>query len=70
MGIVGAGGGFGVVLDTEQGQRQVAQTFQRLVVQVDVGQLHFVGVDGVGSTAKLWLWAVISTLPVALLRTG
>ena len=40
-------GGFGVVLHAEQRQRLVAQAFERLVVQVNVGQLHFVPVDRV-----------------------
>ncbi len=48
MRVVRAGGGFGVVLHAEERQRLVAQAFESLVVQVDVGQLDFVGVDGVG----------------------
>ena len=48
MRVVRAGGGFGVVLDAEERQRLVAQAFERLVVQVYVGQLDLVGVDGVG----------------------
>src|SRR5258708_27526126 len=40
-------GGFSVVLHAEQRQRLVAQAFDRLVVQVEVGQFDLVGVDGV-----------------------
>jgi hypothetical protein len=40
--------GFGVVLHAEERQRFVAQAFKRLVVQVNVGQLNFVGIDRVG----------------------
>ena len=47
VGVVGAGCGFGVVLDAEQRERFVAQAFEGLIVQVDVGELDFVGVDGV-----------------------
>jgi hypothetical protein len=70
MRIVWAGRGFGVVLHAEERQRFVAQAFERLVVQVNVGQVDLAELMESGSTAKLWLWAVISTLPVALLRTG
>src|ERR1035438_7268768 len=38
---------FRVVLHAEQRQRLVAQAFQRLVVQVYVGQFHFAQVDRV-----------------------
>ena len=48
MRVVRAGGGFGVVLHAEERQRLVAQAFESLIVQVDVGQLDFVGVDRVG----------------------
>ena len=48
MRVVGAGGGFGVVLHAEERQRAVAQTLEGLVVQVHVGQLDFIGVDRVG----------------------
>ena len=48
VGIVRAGGGFRVVLDAEERERLVAQAFERLVVEVDVGELDLVGVDGVG----------------------
>jgi len=37
-----------VVLNAEQRQRLVAQAFERLVVQVNMGQLDLVGVDRVG----------------------
>ena len=37
-----------MVLHAEQRQRFVAQAFQRLIVEVYVGELDFVGVDGVG----------------------
>src|SRR5450432_3003098 len=39
---------FRVVLDAKKGQRFVAQAFQCLVVQVDVGQFNLVGVDRIG----------------------
>ena len=48
MRIVWAGRGFGVVLHAEERQRAVAQAFQRLVVEVYVGQFHFIRVDRVG----------------------
>jgi len=48
MRVVRAGGSFGVVLDAEERQRFVAQAFERLIIQVDVGEFNFVGVDGVG----------------------
>ena len=40
--------GFGVVLHTEQRQSLVAQAFERVVVQVHMRQLNFVGVDRLG----------------------
>ena len=47
--VVGAGGGFGVVLDAEDRVGFVAHAFDRLVVEVDVGDFDFgrerIGVD-------------------------
>ena len=34
---MGAGAGFGVVLDAEDGERRVAEAFHRAIVEVDVG---------------------------------
>ena len=53
MRIVRAGCGFRVVLHAEERQRFVAQAFERLVVQVNVGQLDLVGVDGVGIDSEV-----------------
>ena len=44
--IVGAGGGFRVVLDAEDGQRLVAEAFERAVVEVDVGGFDVGGKGG------------------------
>ena len=63
MGIVRAGRGFGVILHAEQRQVPMAQAFQRFVVQVDVREFDFAPGRESGSTAKLWLCAVISILP-------
>ena len=46
--IVGAGAGFGVVLHAEQRQGAVAEAFEGVVVEVDVGEVDFSGVEGVG----------------------
>ena len=43
-----AGRGFGVVLDAEDGLAPVAETFERLVVQVDVGDVDVVRVERIG----------------------
>ena len=48
VGVVGAGAGFGVVLHAEEWQGAVAQAFEGVVVEVDVGEVDFGGVDGVG----------------------
>jgi hypothetical protein len=56
-----------VVLDAEERQRLVAQAFQRLSFRSTWVSSTSLALMESGSTAKLWLWAVISTLPVALL---
>ncbi len=47
---MGAGGGFGVVLDAEDRQMSVSKPFERLVVEVDVARLDVGrqrrGIDG------------------------
>ena len=70
MRVVRAGGGFGVVLDAEQRQHLVAQALERLVVQVDVGELDFVGVDGVGIDGEVVVVSGDLIFPLVLLRTG
>ena len=45
---MGAWAGFGVVLHAEERQGAVAQAFEGVVVEVDVGEVDFAGVDGVG----------------------
>ncbi len=47
MRVVRAGAGFRVILHAEERQRLVAQSFECVVVQVDVCQVDFVGVDRV-----------------------
>ena len=60
--IVRTRSGFGVVLHAENRVVAEAETFERLVVQVDVGDLRRrVRLSESGSTAKPWLWDVIST---------
>ena len=51
-----------MVLDAESRQGAVFHAFDRVVVEVDVGDLDFVQVQLSGSTAKPWFCAVISTL--------
>src|SRR5271165_3184904 len=51
MRVVRAGRGFRVILHAEQRQIAVAQAFERVVVQIDVGEFDFavrerIGVDG------------------------
>jgi len=46
------------------------QAFERLVVQINVRQLNFAVASESGSTAKLWLCAVISIFPVFNCFTG
>ena len=65
-----ARGGLGMVLDAEHGMAAVAEAFERLVVQIDVGEFDVAAFSESGSTAKPWLWEVISTLPVTWLSTG
>ena len=36
-----------MILHAEQGERLVAEPLERVVVQVNVGQLNIVGVDGI-----------------------
>src|SRR5580658_4025825 len=48
VGVVGAGAGFGVVLHAEERQRAVAQAFEGIVVEVDVGEVDFGGVERLG----------------------
>jgi len=45
---VRAGAGFGVVLHAEERQGAVAEAFESVVVEVDVGEVDFGGVEGVG----------------------
>ena len=45
-GVVRAGGGFGMVLDGEDGFGGVAETFEGLVVEVDVGGFSAAGFEG------------------------
>ena len=47
-GVVGAGAGFGVVLDGEDGFRFVAEAFEGVVVEVDVGGLAAFAGEGGG----------------------
>src|SRR5580692_3429632 len=53
VGVVGAGAGLGVVLHAEQRQRAMAKTLQRVVVQVDMGELDLALVDGIGIDSKV-----------------
>ena len=62
--------GLRVILHGEQRQIPMPHAFQRLVVQIDVRQFDFAVGQRVGSTAKLWLCAVISILPVFNCFTG
>ena len=48
-----AGAGFGVVLHAEERQGAVAEAFEGIVVEVDVGEVDLGGVMESGSTAKL-----------------
>src|ERR1043166_2428674 len=50
--VVGAGGGFGVVLDGDGGLAAVAETFERLVVEIDVHVLDLVLRQRVGIDRK------------------
>lgn len=47
MGIVGAGARFWVILDGKHRELLVTQAFQRLVVQVDVRELHRFSGEGI-----------------------
>ena len=68
--IVRAGRGLGVILHAEDRMAAVAEAFERLVVQIHVGDFDVVGLSESGSTAKPWLCDVISTFRVSSLRTG
>ncbi len=80
-GVVRAGGSLGVVLHRERRQVQARQALDHVVVEVDVGDhdprrtgrrraaRSASPVSG-ASTAKPWLCAVISTLPVRRSITG
>src|SRR4051812_19501056 len=46
--VVRSGRGFGMVLDAEDGMIPEAEAFERLVVEVDVGDLGFGGVERIG----------------------
>jgi hypothetical protein len=70
MRVMRAGRGLRVILHAEQRQIPMPQAFQSLVVQVDVRQLDFALASESGSTAKLWLCAVISIFPVFNCFTG
>src|ERR1039458_1772243 len=48
-----AGSRFRVVLHAEERECLVTQTFERLVVQINVGQLDLVRVDGVGIDGEI-----------------
>ena len=50
--IVGAGRGFGVVLDGEGGQFAVAQALEGVVIEVDVGECYDFLIEGVEIDAK------------------
>ena len=72
--------GLRVVLHGECGDVHALQAFDHVVVQIDVGDEHLAvlavfkrRVDLLAdraSTAKPWLWAVTSTLPVVRSLTG
>ena len=71
MRVVRTGRRFRMILHAEHRLVPVAESFQRLVVQIDVGDLDFVqSCSESGSTAKPWFCEVISTLPVILFSTG
>ena len=70
MRVVRAGGGFGVVLHAEERQRLVAQAFERLIVQIHMGQLDLVGVDGVGIDGEVVVVGGDLHFAGELLRTG
>ncbi len=73
-----AGRGLGVVLHREGRDVECPESLDHAVVEADVADLDAsVAVRAVeltpsigASTAKPWLWAVISTRPVALSSTG
>ena len=66
--IVRAGRGFGVVLDAEGRVVAMAEAFEGLIVEIDVGEFDVGGLRESGSTAKPWLCEVISTLLVSLIQ--
>ena len=77
VGVVRAGGGLGVVLHRERGDVEGAQALDDVVVEADVAHLDAAEAGRArrrfplgASTAKPWLWRVISTRPVAMSSTG
>ena len=70
MRIVRAGRGFGVVLHAEDRLVAVAEAFQRLVVQVDVGDLDVAQVERIGIDREAVIVRGDLDLLVSSLRTG
>ena len=50
-----AGGGFWMVLHTEQRQRFVPQAFKRLVVQIHMRQFHLAQIDRIGIDGEVMI---------------
>src|SRR5258706_5920387 len=70
MRIVWPGCGFGMILDAEHRLAAMPESFQRLIVQVDVRQLHFTLVERIGIDCEAVIVGGDLHLPRHLIQHG
>src|ERR1700694_1002807 len=65
MRVVRTGRGFRMILHTEKRKRAMAHAFIGVIVQVDVGEYHLAGRQGIGSDNEAVVWGSDLDVPSA-----